>query len=151
MSVQETTKLDDAAIAAWNSHDPDKFVSYCADDFTYYDVTSPQPMKGKEAARQFFQGWLTAFPDLTIRIKDRVASDDQVADELEFSGTHKGPIQGAPGTPSIPATGKRVNNVKGVYFARVRNGKVTELHSYPDNIGLMTQLGLMPPSLRNQM
>ncbi len=151
MSVQETTRLDDAAIAAWNAHDPDKFVSYVADDFTIYDVASPQPQRGKEAARQFFQGWLTAFPDLTIRLKDRIACEDQVADELEFSGTHKGPIQGPSGAPTIPATGKRVTNAKGAYFARVRNGKVTELHTYPDNVGLMTQLGLMPPTMQKQM
>ena len=55
MSVQETTRVDDAAIAAWNAHDPDQFVSICADDIVWYDVGSPQPLRGKEGARQFFQ------------------------------------------------------------------------------------------------
>jgi len=151
MSVQETTKLDDAAIAAWNAHDPDKFAAFCADDITWYDVGSPQPVRGKQAARQYFQTWLNAFPDLSIRLKDRVASENQVADEFEISGTNKGSLQGAPGTPAIPATGKRVTGVRGVYFAHVNNGKITEVHTYPDNIGLLTQLGVMPPTMQKQM
>jgi len=32
-----------------------------------------------------------------------------------------------------------------VYFLRVRNGKVVEVHSYPNVAGLMMQLGLIPP------
>lgn len=151
MSVQETTRIDDACIAAWNSHDPDKFVSYCSDNIVWHDVSNPQPVKGKEGARRYFQGWLNAFPDLTIRVKNRLATDDQVADEIEFSGTDKGPLQGPPGTPSIPPTGKKVNNAKGTYFARIESGKVVEVHTYPDTAGLMTQLGVVPNTMRNQM
>lgn len=151
MSVQETTRIDDAVIAAWNAHDPDKFVSYCADDIVWHDVGSPQPVRGKEGARQYFNNWLTAFPDLKIRVKNRLATEDQVADELEFSGTGKGPIQGPPGMPSIPPTGKRVDGAKGTYFARIRDGKVIEVHSYPDTAGLLTQLGVMPSTMQHKM
>jgi steroid delta-isomerase-like uncharacterized protein len=151
MSVQETTKIDEGVIAAWNAHDPEKFIAHFADEITWYDIGSPQPIHGKEGARQYFQSWMNAFPDMTVRIKERVATEDRVADELEFSGTNKGPLQGAPGTPAIPATGKKVNNVKGVYFAKVRNGKVTEVHTYPDNLGLMTQLGTLPPTMQKPM
>jgi predicted ester cyclase len=48
----------------------------------------------------------------------------------------------AAGAPAIPATGKQVTG-QGTYFLRVRNGKVVEVHSYPDAAGLMMQLGLM--------
>jgi steroid delta-isomerase-like uncharacterized protein len=151
MSVQETTKIDDAVIAAWNAHDPDKFISFCAEDITWYDVASPQPVRGKDGARQYFQGWLSAFPDLTVRLKERVANEDHVADEVEISGTNRGTLQGPPGTPSLPATGKKINNIKGVYFATVRNGKLAEVHTFPDNAGLMTQLGVMPSSMQKPM
>ncbi|MBI4789510.1 MAG: ester cyclase [Chloroflexi bacterium] len=151
MSVQETTRIDDAVIAAWNAHDADKFVSYCADDITWYDVTTPQPLKGKDGARQFFQGWVTAFPDLNLRVKNRLVTEDQVADEIEFSGTDKGPIQGPPGTPPLPATGKKVTNAKGTYFSRIRDGKVVEVHTYPDMAGLLMQLGMMPSAPQGKM
>ena len=150
MSIQETTRVDDATIAAWNAHDVEKFLSYCAEDIVWRDVTNPQPLRGKEGARQFFQGWVTAFPDLSIRVKNRVATEDQVADELEFSGTDKGPLQGPPGTPPIPPTGKKVSS-EGVYFARIRNGQVAEIHTYPDMAGLLMQLGLMPNAPQAKM
>jgi hypothetical protein len=33
---------------------------------------------------------------------------------------------------------------KGVYIARVKDGKVVEFNSYPDIAGMMMQLGFMP-------
>ena len=144
MSAQETTKIDDAVVASWNSHDLEKFIALLADNVVWYDLGSPEPFKGKDAARVYMQSWLTAFPDFTMRPKNRLVTDDQVAVELEFSGTNKGPLQGPPGTPPIPATGKKVTASKGAYFARVSGGKVVEIHTYPDNPGMMMQLGLMP-------
>ena len=88
---------------------------------------------------------------MNIKVKNRVATEDQVADELEFSGTDKGPIQGPPGTPPLPATGKRVTGAKGTYFGRIRDGKVVEVHTYPDMAGLLMQLGLMPPPAQTKM
>jgi predicted ester cyclase len=74
--------------------------------------------------------------------KNRVVSEDQVAAEVRWTGTNSGPLQMAAGAPAIPATGKQVTG-QGTYFLRVRNGKVVEVHSYPDAAGLMMQLGLM--------
>lgn len=76
-------------------------------------------------------------------VKNRIVSENQVAAELEFTGTNTGPLQMAPGAPAIPATGKKVTG-KGTYFVRIQNGKAVEVHSYPDAAGLMMQLGLMP-------
>src|SRR5256885_10892870 len=83
------------------------------------------------AIRPYLQGWFTAFPDMSSRSKNRVVTEDQVAAEVEFTGTNSGPMQMAPGAPAMPATGKQVTG-QGTYFLRVRNGKVVEVHSYPD-------------------
>jgi len=107
------------------------------------DLGSPEPLHGKDAARQLIRGWFAAFPDLDSVVKNRVVTEDQVAVEVEFTGTNTGPLQMAAGAPAIPATGKKVQN-RGVYFLRIRNGKGVEVHSYPDAAGLMMQLGLMP-------
>ena len=66
-----------------------------------------------------------------------------MAGELEWIGTQSGPLQLGPGTPALPATGKKVTG-KGTYFVRVKNNKAAEVHTYPDTAGLMMQLGLMP-------
>jgi steroid delta-isomerase-like uncharacterized protein len=143
MSVQENIKLDEENIAALNAHSVDRQLATLADNAVWTDVGVPEPMKDKAAIRHYVQGWFTAFPDLKISVKNRVVTDDQIATELEFTGTNTGPLQMGPGAPAMPATGKKVNG-KGTYFLRVRGGKVVEYHSYPDTAGMMMQLGMMP-------
>ena len=143
MSTQENIKLDEEFIAGWNARDVDRAVAVLSDDVVWQDLGSPEPLRGKDAARQLIRGWFAAFPDLDSVVKNRVVTEDQVAVEVEFTGTNTGPLQMAAGAPAIPATGKKVQN-RGVYFLRIRNGKGVEVHSYPDAAGLMMQLGLMP-------
>ena len=143
MSIQDNLKLDDEEIAAWNAHDVERALAVFPDDIAWQDVGSPQPFEGKDAIRQYLQGWFSAFPDMTITVKNRVATEDQVAVELDFTGTNSGPLQLALGAPAIPATGRKVNG-KGTYFVRYKEGKPVEVHSYPDVAGMIMQLGLMP-------
>jgi steroid delta-isomerase-like uncharacterized protein len=143
MSVQENIKLDEQFIAAWNAHSTDRELAMLADNVVWSDVGLPEPMKGKIAVQQYMQGWFVAFPDLKATEKNRVVTDDQIAVEIEFTGTNSGPLQLAPGAPAMPATGKKVTG-KGTYFVRVRGGKAVEVHTYPDTAGLMMQLGMMP-------
>jgi len=143
MSVQNNIKIDEEEIAAWNAHDAEKGAAIFPDDVVWIDTASPQPLNGKDAIRQYLQNWFTAFPHIKITVKNRVATEDQVAAELDFVGTNTGPLQFGPGAPTIPATGKTVHG-KGTYFVRFKDGKPVEVHSYPDAAGMMMQLGLMP-------
>jgi len=143
MSVQDNLKLDEKNFEAWNAHDIDGSLALYSDDIVWQDVGIPEPLRGKEAVRQYIQGWFSAFPDIKLTVKNRVVSEDQVAGELEWNGTQSGPLQLGPGTPALPATGKKVTG-KGTYFVRVKDNKAAEVHTYPDTAGLMMQLGLMP-------
>ena len=143
MSIQENIRLDGEFIAAWDTHDVDRALAILSEDVVWHDVASPEPMRGKAAIRPYLQGWFIAFPDLKSEVKNRVVSEDQVATEVEFTGTNTGPLQMAASAPAIPATGKQVRG-KGTYFMRIRNGKAVEIHTYPDAAGLMMQLGLIP-------
>src|SRR6266851_8753250 len=131
MSVQENIKLDEQFIAAWNAHSADRELAMLADNIVWSDVGLPAPLKDKAAVRQYMQGWFTAFPDLKASVKNRVVTDDQIAAEVEFTGTNTGPLQLAPGAPAMPATGKKVIG-KGTYFVRVQGGKAVEVRTYPD-------------------
>jgi steroid delta-isomerase-like uncharacterized protein len=142
MPIQDNLKADEEEIAAWNAHDVERAVAVFPDDIVWLDTGSPLPLEGKDALRQYLQGWFTAFPDIQITVTNRVVSEDQVASELDFTGTNRGDLQLAPGA-TIPATGKKVNG-KGTYFVRFKDGKPVEVHSYPDLAGMMMQLGLMP-------
>lgn len=141
MSIQDNLRQDEEEIASWNAHDVERALAVFPDDVTWHDTGSPQAMN-KDGIRQYLQGWFSAFPDIEITVINRVVTEDQVAAEINFSGTNSGDLQLAPGA-SIPATGKKVNG-KGTYFVRFKDGKPVEVHSYPDLAGMMMQLGLMP-------
>ena len=143
MSVQDNLRFDEENFAAWNAHDIDRSLVLYSDDVVWQDVSIPEPLRGKEAVRQYVQGWFSAFPDIKLIVTNRLVTEDQVAGELEWSGTQTGPLQLGPGAPAVPATGKKVVG-KGTYFVRIKDNKAVEVHTYPDNIGLMIQLGLMP-------
>ncbi len=143
MSIQDNLKLDEEEIAAWNAHDVERALAVFPDEVMWHDISSPQPFPGKDAIRQYLQGWFSAFPDIVITVNNRVVTEDQVAAELGFEGTNTGALQLAAGAPAIPSTGRKVHG-KGTYFVRFQDGKPVEVHSYPDAAGMMMQLGLMP-------
>jgi steroid delta-isomerase-like uncharacterized protein len=128
-------------MAAWSNSAPEAFLDLFADDFVWRDLTVPEPMRSRDEAMQYMQGWFTAFPDLQSKSTNRVFGEDSVAAEVEFTGTNTGTL--AMGGMEIPATGRSVVG-RGAYFARVRDGKIVEFSSHPDAAGMMMQLGLMP-------
>ncbi len=141
MSKEELQRLDEQWLAAWDAHDPDAFVAVFADEFVWQDWTLREPIRTKEAAREFFRGWVTAFPDLKTVGVTRVIGEQAFATEVEWTATNSGPLA-LGGTP-LPPTNKTVRG-RGSYMARVKEGKVVEFRSHPDVAGLATQLGLMP-------
>ena len=141
MSREELVGIDDQGLAAWDAHSPEAFLDLFADEFVWRDLTLPEEMRTRDQAKRYMQGWFTAFPDMHVRMTNRVTGDEDVACELEFTGTNTGPLR--MGGMELPATGKPVVG-RGAYFFRVKAGKVVEFSSHPDAAGLMAQLGLMP-------
>jgi steroid delta-isomerase-like uncharacterized protein len=142
MTREEIAALDDKGMTAWDSHDTEGFAALFAEDFTYTDDSVPEPMRSTGQVRDYMNAWYTAFPDMRATETNRVIGDDAVAAEVEFTGTNTGPL--AMGGQWVPATGRRVT-AHGTYFARARDGQITEFHAHPDVAGMMTQLGLIPP------
>jgi steroid delta-isomerase-like uncharacterized protein len=140
-SREELEQLDEQGMVAWNAHDADAFMDMFADNFVWNDWTTPEPMRDREAARQYFDSWAKAFPDMNAKVTWRVIGDDSVASEVEFTGTNTGPM--SMGGMELPPTNKSVVG-RGSYFFRVRDGKVVEFNSHPDAAGMMVQMGMMP-------
>lgn len=136
-------RLDDARLDAWDIHRLDAFVGLLADDLVLRDTTLGAPVTTKEGAREYVRAWLDALPDMRVRRTSRVVDDDDgaVAGEVEFTGTHSGPMM--VGSKQVPPTGKTIVG-RGAYFARVKDGRFVELSFHPDLAGIMAQLGLMP-------
>lgn len=140
MSANDVIKLNDAVLDSWNRHDVKKFLTYCDESIVWRDTASPDPIKGKPGAEEFFNSWSTAFPDLRIKELNKIASEESIAVEIEFSGTNNGSLRMGD-QPEIPATHRSVTN-RGCYFGKIKNGKFVEVHTYPDLAGMMVQLGL---------
>lgn len=141
MSKEELERLDDQGLATWDNHDTDGWVNMFADDFVLRDWTLPEPITTKDGARQYFNAWMGAFPDMHVKLTSRVVGDNAVAAEVEFMGTNTGPMVMAGN--EIPPTNKAVTG-RGSYIARIKDGKVVEFSSHPDVAGMMMQLGFMP-------
>jgi steroid delta-isomerase-like uncharacterized protein len=93
---------------------------------------------GLEGARQTLGMFLSAFPDLHFTVEDLIAEGDKVVARATLSGTQQGTFMG------IPATGKHVT-IRGIEINRFEGGKSVEHWVEMDTLGLMQQLGVIPP------
>jgi serine/threonine protein kinase len=94
------------------------------------------PLHGIDAFRQFTSAFFTAFPDLTTTIEDLIAEGDKVAVRQTWRGTHTSEFL------HIPPTGKQVTFTSN----EVSGGKLAEEWVELDMLGLLQQLGAIPPS-----
>jgi predicted ester cyclase len=100
----------------------------------------PELPSGAEAVRAFFSMLLAGFPDARTTILDTLAEGDRVVLRARIEGTQTGPFMG------IPPTGRRAKwSLIDIY--RLADGKIVEHWVEVDTLGLMQQLGLVPPPL----
>jgi len=126
----------------WNQGNMDVINELIADDFVLHDPAMPEDMIGPNGFRQFVIVYRTAFPDIHFTVEDQIAEGDMVATRWTATGTHSGELMGA--TP-IPPTGSQVVGT-GITFARISAVKYTELWNSWDTLGMMEQLGVVPPT-----
>lgn len=141
MTQHESMSVIDEVEGALTGKDLDRFVNLHAESVVLHSPDSPEPRKGRTALREWYGGFLNAFPDLQAKRERAVAQGEWVFVEYMVTGTHKGPLPGPEGQ-MIPPTNKPVV-VKNVSVYRVQGGKVTEVREYFDQLGFMMQLGLM--------
>ncbi|MDH3398973.1 MAG: ester cyclase, partial [Acidimicrobiia bacterium] len=67
------------------------------------------------------------------------AKDDKVWGIFRIVGTHTGTVYG------IPATGKTIDAIE-VALWRLRGGLIAEAWYFGDELGLLRQLGVAPPT-----
>ncbi len=82
-------------------------------------------------------GFRAMFPDLEEDLQDIVASGDTVATRWVVTGSLQQEFMG------IPATGQTIR-VEGMNFYRLKDGRVTDIWSQFDGLGMMEQVGAIP-------
>ncbi len=119
----------------WNKQNIAAFDNYFTADFIYHSAEGDM---NAEQYKGLCQAYFTAFPDLHITTDDLIAEGDKVTKVWTAHSTHKGDFMG------IPATGKSIV-IKGIEVFRIADGKIAELWASMDNLGMMQQLGVIPP------
>ena len=94
--------------------------------------------QGIDGAKQWFAMMRKAFPDSRVTVNDLLAEGDKVVARISMKATHKGDFFG------VPATGKAVT-IEGIDIIRLSGGKAAEHWGQFDNLGMMQQLGVVPP------
>jgi steroid delta-isomerase-like uncharacterized protein len=91
-----------------------------------------------EGAAGFFGGFVSAFPGIDHSIEDQLAEGDRVATRIVVRGTHAGDLMG------LPPTGKDIE-INAINIHRIVDGRIAEMWIVSDGLGMMRQLGVIPP------
>ena len=120
-----------------NAKDLDAALALFSPDFV--DHTPPVGLPpGIEGVRMFFTMQFAAFPDSHTTSLDMIAEGDKVVHRMNGAGTHQGMFLG------MAPTGKHIT-WSFIDIWRVAGGKLAEHWVEADMLGMMQQLGLMPP------
>jgi len=113
-----------------------------AAQFVWEDVVEQVPLPGQgpglEGLKDILRYMRSGFPDIDFSIKEQISEGDKVASRFEWTGTHRGEFLG------VPATGKPVR-VWGIVIDRLEEGRIKDTRIIMDTLGLMMQLGAIPP------
>lgn len=122
----------------WSTGDLTLRDAYLAPDYQGHLSGSAEAIS-REEWTQWFLGFRSAFPDALFTVEDMIGEGDRVAARLTMRGTHLGALNG------IPPTGRSVV-VSGMSIERVLNGRIVEGWNENDALGMLSQLGIFPPS-----
>lgn len=98
--------------------------------------------RGPEWFADMIHLYRIGFPDLRVEIQDQIAEADRVVTCLRLHGTQSGPLLG------IGASGRTVD-VTGIRIDRLAEGKIAESWFHWDSLGMLQQIGALPPLARN--
>ena len=121
----------------WNQGKLDVADEIFATDYIFHEPVAGE-VRGPEGFKQFVSMYRIAFPDLQFRIEDQIAEGDKIVTRWTATGTHKGELMGISPT-SVQVT------VTGIGIARTDGGKIVEFWDNYDALGMLQQLGVVPP------
>jgi predicted ester cyclase len=142
MTSQQTQEEANKAIVrryreAHNANNMAALDEIVAADLSAHNMLPGLP-PGLEGGKMAHQGFLAAFPDGRTTTEDLIAEGDKVVERYSFRGTNTGSFLGAPPT-------NRPVESSSISIYRIAKGKIVEHWGENDVIGVMVQLGLMPP------
>ena len=128
---------------AINSQDADRLASLCTEDVVWEDPGAPEPLRGREAFRDYHRKVLfRAFPDAQVELVDGPyvsLNGTKAAARWRFVGTMLGPVE----PPGYAPTGTRIA-FETAEFYEFRDGLLSRGAVVMDMLGVGRQIGLIP-------
>ena len=112
-----------------------------APNYVNHDPYNPNQPTGPEGFKQRVRGYRSALHGFDLRIERQIAEGDMVETHWSLRGTHGGELEGT------APTGKSVY-VDGQLLSRIVDGKFVEEWVHWDTLGLLRQIGAVPPPWR---
>jgi ketosteroid isomerase-like protein len=97
-------------------------------------------VRGHAPFREYIETLKRAVPDARAVIEQMYEAGDAVIVEGRFVGNFTGPLASPEG--DVAPTGARVD-LRFADVSRTQDGEIVSYHTYYDQLGLLTQLGLM--------
>jgi steroid delta-isomerase-like uncharacterized protein len=136
--LEENKALVNRLTQAFNDGNLDLVDELVAPDFVGHNPLMPEPIQGPEGLKGFFATFRAAMPDIHHPSWTLIAEGDLVAIHMPIEGTFTNELMG------IPPNGKKVV-VWMCNIWRAAEGKLVEWWISMDTLGLMQQLGVVPP------
>jgi len=76
--------------AAWSSQDPEMFASFYAENGVLR-INDGEPSVGRDAVTETARSFMSAFPDMVVKLIELRSTDNQVQFHWQWTGTNTGP------------------------------------------------------------
>ena len=140
MSLKELKdKINWVTEETWLKGNVDVMDEVFAHDVVLHMFPFPD-IKGLEAAKQGVHVQLQAFSDMRWDMDEIVGEDNTIVFRYTLYCKHTGVSLNLP----VPPTGKELA-LKSCDVYHIEDGKIVEMFGYRDYLGMIQQLGLMPP------
>jgi steroid delta-isomerase-like uncharacterized protein len=121
----------------WNAADLSVIDDLYAPDFVFHQEGG-EVVRGIDGFKQWIMTIHAAFPNIRYTIEAMYAEGDKIATRYTVRGSHQGDFRG------VPATGNSFD-LTGHLIHRIVDGKKAEGWGSWDTLGLLVQLGIIPP------
>lgn len=86
---RENVEIIHRAVAAWNARDMDRWLEMCAPDVEVIfprEVPEPGPFHGRDELRAWAEGFMTAWDEFELEIRQVIPAGEQVVVEVYSRG-----------------------------------------------------------------
>ena len=133
---EENNRIVERFEAAFAANDVATIDELCAPDLVDHNPL-PDQKPGLIGFKDTISMYKGVFPDSQVDVQHILGEGDLVATHWTVSGTHQAEFFGT------PATGRKVT-VEGMNVYRLVDGRITDVWTQFDGLGVMQQLGALP-------